>query len=1028
MFKQINFQRLYVFFAVVLIFGVGLGIGPVPLARADTPLYVRPGGDDALCDGTVDVDHSAAVAPNCAVKTIQKGVDLVDAGGAIYVAAGTYAESVTINQSLMLYGAQAGNLPNSRTAGDSSESIIDATGFSGGVTIKASNVIVDGFDIVGDTNTIYGVYIAAGDTALSSISVTNNFIHGMAKENTNASPRSYGILADAKAADPSYASISDLNIIDNEIYDLGGTSTAGGFGISLHEIAGENAGDGAEITGNVIHNIKDDTGGLNAFGTAVSVFLNASADGGQGGPSSGVLITNNTYSDLTTGVSVLADNSTVSEAHSSFNNVPLMVVNLSAPATNGEIDEPALAPYAKSNKLTLLEALFPGSEGYFVTIQDAINASDPDATVAVSNGIFHENIVIDKSLSLQAEANQSPIIDGNTNFDTTPDGDVVTIAADSVAIDGFELRNGYNGILLDHSNDNFIGNNVIHDNGEVGILLRNNSNGNIIADNTIFANGGQGILFDHSNDNYIGNNVIHDNALYGIHLWYADAGFIKQNQIFNHNGQGIYLTTSNGSAILDNDIYHNDYGVSVDEGSADTYLAGNIIHDNAKNGLTIFDEGSASTLVNFNQFCRNAEYGMQHLGLGENTPEIDATYNWWGSASGPDGVGPGSGDHVSAGVTFGPWDSGPPTNGPCHLNSIHVQKYEDLDGSGDKSEDEPGLNGWLITLYNDQGQELMNDTTHSVGDEDGWVLFEGLAPGNYTVCETLQDGWNNSDPGVEPACKPITVTDQGLAPGSGPLFTFIDAPGNDSYSFTPLSLDMSSPDLSELEEGDLLNRVGAPWLCVLGHLTEPDPQVLVEQLLAEGTSINLPLLLEFDPAVGFDNDLYYLSIADELFAGPVHVGVKTWRGSGGYSTATGFIDCGYSAPTVLFGNNQPGSIKIVKEASQAGKHGFEFTFAGDNPFFLQHHESKMFTDLAPGNYTVTENPVSFPDEFWTLLSVSCQEGEHPPFYPEVIDFGDSIGAVIPVQSGQHLTCTFLNDRASFEGNNTYRLFLPLIHK
>lgn len=34
---------------------------------------------------------------------------------------------------------------------------------------------------------------------------------------------------------------------------------------------------------------------------------------------------------------------------------------------------------------------------------------------------------------------------------------------------------------------------------------------------------------------------------------------------------------------------------------------------------------------------------------------MDATYNWWGHASGPSGEGPGTGDAVSANVDYCPW-------------------------------------------------------------------------------------------------------------------------------------------------------------------------------------------------------------------------------------------------------------------------------------------------------------------------------------------------------------------------------------
>jgi hypothetical protein len=76
----------------------------VQSASAATPIYVRPGGDDTLCDGTADVDYSAGVGTACAVQTIHQGIALVDSGGTVNVAAGTYAEYVAINKDLTLSG------------------------------------------------------------------------------------------------------------------------------------------------------------------------------------------------------------------------------------------------------------------------------------------------------------------------------------------------------------------------------------------------------------------------------------------------------------------------------------------------------------------------------------------------------------------------------------------------------------------------------------------------------------------------------------------------------------------------------------------------------------------------------------------------------------------------------------------------------------------------------------------------------------------------------------------------------------
>ncbi len=67
-----------------------LAFFPQGTVLAATPIYVRPGGDDVQCNGTDNVDYSPGIAPDCAVQTIQQGINLVDPSGTVYLSAGTW--------------------------------------------------------------------------------------------------------------------------------------------------------------------------------------------------------------------------------------------------------------------------------------------------------------------------------------------------------------------------------------------------------------------------------------------------------------------------------------------------------------------------------------------------------------------------------------------------------------------------------------------------------------------------------------------------------------------------------------------------------------------------------------------------------------------------------------------------------------------------------------------------------------------------------------------------------------------------
>lgn len=93
--------------------------------------------------------------------------------------------------------------------------------------------------------------------------------------------------------------------------------------------------------------------------------------------------------------------------------------------------------------------------------------------------------------------------------------------------------------------------------------------------------------------------------------------------------------------------------------------------------------------------------------------------------------------------------------------SIHGYKWEDVNGNG--HDDEENLLGdWTIYLYkyNGEGYEPFA-TTQTESDQQsqhfGWYLFSHLFPGDYKVCEELQNGWSQTFPGN--GCYLISIPD-----------------------------------------------------------------------------------------------------------------------------------------------------------------------------------------------------------------------------------------------------------------------------
>ncbi|MBA7677035.1 hypothetical protein ES703_85283 [subsurface metagenome] len=314
-------------------------------------------------------------------------------------------------------------------------------------------------------------------------------------------------------------------------------------------------------------------------------------------------------------------------------------------------------------------------------------------------GIYYEQVVIDKQLTLNGTNASESIIDGG---DTT----AVTISANNVTIDGFTLDGG---ITLDDTanpiSGGTISNNIITgaDNPEttppkaangirlgwddgIGvdyITIENNiiknslckgirfacSNkytswggttpGNsyiTIHNNEIKDNGSAGIETYGLGSNTITGNTINGNSGNGINLKFDDDDVVTSNIITNNTGPGITLRGVTNSTVENNNIsghrsldtFPPDHSVIGGKGSGihiffaskDNTIRFNDISDN-NFGILIRTKKDklqpSDNSINFNNIVGNIYYGILNT-LVDSTYRVDATDNWWGHASGPSGL------------------------------------------------------------------------------------------------------------------------------------------------------------------------------------------------------------------------------------------------------------------------------------------------------------------------------------------------------------------------------------------------------
>ena len=201
----------------------------VPLASVEAAgtIFVRPDGDDTNCDGTADVAYPGSGGPGlaCAVKTIQKGVDLVDTGGTVTVAAGIYTENVVVNKASEISGAGAATtiiypaVSNPVCAGSLCGSNI--------FLVQASDVAIRGFTLDGDNPAIVSGIVVGGADIDARNGVIENF--------------SLGVFDNLEVAE---------TIVQN-IYFRGIYVSSGGTGFDIHD--------------NLVQNVRGDTAQGNAI-------------------------------------------------------------------------------------------------------------------------------------------------------------------------------------------------------------------------------------------------------------------------------------------------------------------------------------------------------------------------------------------------------------------------------------------------------------------------------------------------------------------------------------------------------------------------------------------------------------------------------------------------------------------------------------------------------------------------------------------------------------------------------------------
>lgn len=368
---------------------------------------------------------------------------------------------------------------------------------------------------------------------------------------------------------------------------------------------------------------------------------------------------------------------------------------------NVSITDPARHTYTDTSKTITVESgvIYVGV-GY-TTIQSAINAANPGDIIKVNSGTYIENININKGLTLQSVSGAiATIISG------TATGNIITISADNVVVNGFNITNGnilgvgiyssdYGNLTITNNIINAIGNSandisgrgieVISSSANVdNISITNNQINNITSGLKTAGNSksASGISIGWSTGNYnITNLVIQNNVISNINAdtspWGSTKGQGAYGILINHGTNGIAKTV--GAQILNNQITDLEglwaHGIGLEGDTPNAVVTGNIIsnlidHKGGTDAIAIFAEAnpSISTITLAQNNMSNSALGVAlHPDLAITTAGVlDASNNWWGDSTGPNSTTSNSGglgvavwpsvdDSRTSYINFYPW-------------------------------------------------------------------------------------------------------------------------------------------------------------------------------------------------------------------------------------------------------------------------------------------------------------------------------------------------------------------------------------
>lgn len=276
-------------------------------------------------------------------------------------------------------------------------------------------------------------------------------------------------------------------------------------------------------------------------------------------------------------------------------------------------------------------------DGNFTSIQEAVNNTHNGDTILVSPGVYRENIIVNKELTILSYSTLSGNqINRTYVIGAVSDDAVFSVISDNVTINGFHIAGGLSrrdtyqevGLYLEGVRNCSLNNNTLVLTDQ-GIVLKN-SQGNYLNGNLVSIVN-KGIVLDNSEKNVLSNNwVVKNNQ--GISLNNSFNNTLVNNTA-DSNEAGFLLRRSQENELAYNLILKNEYGVLGHEAGFNIFTRNNLY----LNGIGVYLRDSSNNSFYENEFInfRNAADEVNNIW------NSSSAGNFWNDHTGADADGNG---------------------------------------------------------------------------------------------------------------------------------------------------------------------------------------------------------------------------------------------------------------------------------------------------------------------------------------------------------------------------------------------------